>query len=228
VTTNPLFHAINQGDLARVRILLAQEPEWALARVQHGWSVLIYARSRGRYDLIEALLEARGDTLDVFEAAALGKVDRLARLIAEQPLGVHQRGPDGYTPLQLAALMGEVGSARLLLQRGAEAELVSQNPMQLRALHAAVSGGSAEIVTTILRRGCDANARRSGGWTALHMACANGRVDMVRALLHHGADPLIRNDDGKTAYDLAVAKNHALVVQVLGAVIGVNETRAAQ
>jgi hypothetical protein len=213
--TEELFQAVHEGKLDRFRALLAEDPALARARDERGVSVLLQARYRGRFDMIEALLALRAGDLDLFEAAALGDTDRLARLVAQEPMSLNRHSPDGFTPLHIATFFAQPEATRLLLQRGADVEAVSTNPMALRPIHSAAAGGSSEIVAKLLSQRADPNSRQHGGWTALHAAAASGRIDMVRALVQHGADVQAANDEGKTAYDLAVAKNHAAVVQLL-------------
>jgi ankyrin repeat protein len=211
----PLFEAVSQGAIDRFRELLAEKPELAGARDARGVSVLMTARYHQRFDMVEAVLERRGDDLDVFESAALGKLERLTRLLAQDPRVIDSFSADGFTPLQLAAFFAEPATAKLLLQRGASVELVSKNPLALRAIHSAAAGGSTEIVEKLLLAGADANSRQHGGFTALQAAGAGGRVDMVRVLLVHGADRIAKNDAGKTARDLAEEKGHTAAVKLL-------------
>lgn len=215
-----LLQALRSGAVERFREILAADPSLARARDERGVSVLMQARYHQRFDMVEANLEHRGDDLDVFESSALGRVDRLARLLAYEPRSIDSFSADGFTPLQLATFFAEPATVRLLLQRGADVELVSQNPMCLRAIHSAAAGGSTEIIERVLLAGADPNTRQHGGFTALHAAAGAGRLDMVRALLAHGADAKLATDDGKTPHDLAVAKGHTAVTQVLGKVAG--------
>jgi uncharacterized protein len=214
-TIQELFRSVRDGEIESVRQLLAVEPGLARARDDVGVSALLQARYRQRFDMVEAILEHRGDDLDVFEASALGRVDRLTRLVAQDPRVVESFAPDGFTPLQLAAFFAAPEAVRLLLQRGAGVETVSRNANRLRALHSAAAGGSIEILERLLQSGADPNASHQGGYTALHTAAGSGRLDMVRVLLAHGADPTAKTDDGKTAFDLANAKGSAAVVQAL-------------
>jgi ankyrin repeat protein len=209
-----LFEAISNGAIDRLRQGLAADPQASRARDARGVSLLMMARYHQRFDMVEAVLERRGDDLDVFEAAALGKVDRLTRLLAAEPAAADAFAPDGFTPLQLASFFAEPATVKLLLQRGAQVELVSKNANALRAIHSAAAGGSTEIVERVLLAGADPNARQQAGFTALHAAAGAGRVDMARMLLAHGADKHAQNDAGKTAGDLAREKGHAAVVKL--------------
>lgn len=214
-STTQLFEAISERAIDRFRELLAAEPSLANARDARGVSVLMTARYHQRFDMVEALLERRGDDLDVFESAALGKLERLTRLLAQDPRSLDSFSADGFTPLQLATFFAEPATSKLLLQRGANVELVSKNPMALNAIHSAAAGGSTEIVERLLHSGADPNARQHGGFTALHAAAGAGRADLVRVLIAHGADKNAVNDAGKSARELALEKGHAAVVKLL-------------
>lgn len=209
------LEAVTQGALDQLRKLLADDPDLARARDPRGVSIVMLARYHQRFDMVEALVEHRNGDLDLFESAALGPVERLTRLLAQDPGSIDAFSADGFTPLQLASFFAQPAAVKLLLQRGASVETVSQNPMRLRPIHSAAAGGSTEIVERILAAGADPDARQQGGFTALHAAAHAGRVDMVRALLSHGADPDLRTDEGRTARDLAAAQGHVAVVKGL-------------
>jgi hypothetical protein len=82
-------------------------------------SALLEALYRGQTAQVEQLLTGDPE-LDVFEAAALGKTDRLRELLAEDATRANAFGDDGFHPLGLACFFGHVDSARLLLERGAD------------------------------------------------------------------------------------------------------------
>lgn len=63
--------------------------------------------------------------------------------------------------------------------------------------------GHTEIMTFLLEKGVDINARNGDGNTALHAAAFLGRADAVELLLEHGVDANVRNNDGGSAMDSA-------------------------
>ena len=73
-----LFAAIQSGDADEIRALLARDRSQATARNQRGISALMLALYMRRQDIAQ-LLQAAIPALDMFEAAALGQTDRIAR-----------------------------------------------------------------------------------------------------------------------------------------------------
>ena len=183
-----LFEAIEAGNPAQVRAILAADPGSAGRRNAQGVSAVLWARYRQRPDLVEAVLEA-GPELDVFDAAALGRVDRLAEILDSEPALANAWAPDGFTPLGLAAFFGHPDAVALLLAKGAEVGAVSRNAMEVQPLHAAAAAHNAEAVTLLLEAGADPNARQHGGWTPLAAAHHAGDEVVAAILVAHGADP---------------------------------------
>ena len=202
-----LFAAIEAGDEDRVRAIVAARPQLASARDGAGLSALLAARYRNQLGMVDVLLAA-GPELDVFEAAALGRTDRLAELLDRDPSAADAVAADGFRPLQLAAFFGQPAAARLLVERGADLDAVSGNQAGLRALHSAVAGRHHEIVTLLLDAGADPGPRQLGGFTPLMAAALHGDEPMVAALLAAGAEPTARSDDGTDAADLAERGGH--------------------
>ncbi len=196
---------IGAGKLDGLKSLLAEKPELQGARDGQGISALLLALYRSREDM--AALLARGrDDLDWFEAAAMGDAKRLDVLLSDGEGRLNQLSPDGFTALQLAAFFCRTDALRLLLDRGADPRLVSQNGMRLTALHSAAARGSVDAASVLLAAGADVNARQQGGYTALMAAANLGNEAVASRLLRHGADVTMRTEDGKTAATLARAK----------------------
>ena len=196
------FAAVRSADRERLSELLQEDPGLAGARDEHGLSLLLEACYRGRDEMVRELV-ACDPELDVFEAAALGRVDDLRRLIAAEAEQARAWSPAGFTPLHLACHFGHLAVVEALLKCGVPLDAVSRNPMQLQPLHSAIARGDIAIAAALLDHGADPNARHSGGYTALHAAARLGRVELVHLLLEHAADPAAAADDGRTPVALA-------------------------
>jgi ankyrin repeat protein len=199
--TDALFDAISHGDTDEVDEILDADPS-LVAVDRAGISPLRMAAYTGHAELA-ADLERHGADPDVFDAAALGDVDRVRELVDEEPGRAKELAGDGFTALHLAAWFGHVKVAELLLARGADPSEVATNGTDLQPLHSAAAGGHPVIAHLLLDRGADVDARQQGGVTPLHSAAHRNDAEMVKVLLGRGADPALIADDGRSAADLA-------------------------
>jgi uncharacterized protein len=158
-----------------------------------------------------------GSALTIWEAAALGRDDRLATLLREDPALADACAPDGFTPLALAAFFAPAATVARLLDAGADVGKAARNDMRVQPLHAAVAARNAEAVRLLLERGADPNARQQVGYTPLMGAAGSGRDDLVDPLLARGADPTAVSADGKTAASVARDHGHAALADRLEA-----------
>jgi ankyrin repeat protein len=211
-----IFDAIRAGDQARLEGLLAAHPELVDARNEQGHSPVLIAQYHHKKVLVAVLLAA-GPTLDIFDAASVGRIGRVAELLDADPTLVTAYSRDGFFPLGLAAFFGHPETVRLLLERGADVTQVARNPMRIQAIHAAIAGRSAEAVHLVVEAGAPINAQQDKGWTALHAAVHQENVELTRYLLAHGADPKLQNDEGKSAIGLAAEQEDAALLKVLKA-----------
>ena len=213
-TIREIFDAIAAGDLGRVRALVADDAEAARARDAGGVSAVTQARYHGRDDMVEVLLAAEPE-LDVFEAAAVGRADRVRELVDSDPALVLAFSPDGFTALHLAAFFGHPDIARLLVERGADTNAVARNPMQVMPLHSAAAARQLEIARLLVDHGADVNAPQERGFTPLHEAAQNGDFELAGLLLERGADREQAAEDGRRAADFASAGGHEQVLALL-------------
>lgn len=214
-TTSGIFEAIAAGNVDRVRNLIAEDAALAGARDAQGLSAVTQARYHGEDDIVDALLAAEPE-LDVFEAAAVGRVERVQELVDGDPALASAFSPDGFTPLHLAAFFGHPDIARLLVERGADTNAVARNPMQVMPLHSAAAARQLEIAELLVDHGADLNASQERGFTPLHEAALNGDVALARLLLERGADREPAAEDGRRAADFAAAGGHEGVLALLG------------
>jgi uncharacterized protein len=156
-------------------------------------SDLLQALYRGERDEAERL--AAGRELTVFEAAALGRADRVRELVDADPGLANAYGDDGFHPLGLACFFGHADAARVLLEGGADVNALSRNErIQTAAIHAAAAaegkGGEAtryELVELMLDHGADPNLEQAGGFRAIDAARQNGDARVEALLLERGA-----------------------------------------
>jgi ankyrin repeat protein len=209
------FELLQAGDGDGLRQLLEQDSAASEARDMTGVSLLMHCLYRGRRDLAE-LIAANKTTIDIFEAASLGRLDRLQQCLGDKS-AINSHSTDGFTALHFACFFGQPEAARSLLKSGAAADAVAANPMKVMPLHSAASARNLEAARLLLEHGAPVNARQHGGWVPIHAAAQNGDRPMVELLLKHHADPRLASDEGKTAAIVASEKGHEELVDLLEA-----------
>ncbi|HUQ16508.1 MAG TPA: ankyrin repeat domain-containing protein [Candidatus Saccharimonadales bacterium] len=210
-----LFAAINAGDLTRLRTILDADPRAAGSRNGNGVSAVLAAAYRNDPKAVAAL-RSTGLALDLFEAAAVGDVERVRDLLSTGATRATDYNTDGFHALGLAAFFRHFEVLKVLLDSGADVQAPSQNQMRVTALHSAVADrGDREIALALIAAGADPNAKQRHGWTPLHGAAGSGDRAVIGALLTAGADPTLANDDGKRAADIAREAGHADIADLL-------------
>ncbi|CAM9239851.1 unnamed protein product [Ectocarpus sp. 6 AP-2014] len=92
--------------------------------------------------------------------------------------------------------------------------------MGSQAIHAAVHGGSPDVLNVLLRLGANPNAADDDGETPLMIACRDPTKDrfgfaMANILLNGGADPSLSTHFGRTALSYAARSGHTDVMDLL-------------
>lgn len=209
---------ITSGDLTRVDELLRENPSLIHAKTERGVSVLMLAVYHGQQKVVDFLI-ARVPELNVHEAAASGRLDRVKSAWMDHPVSLEVFSADGFTPLALAAFFGHKEVVKWLLEHGVDPNIPAQNAMRVMPLHSAAAHRNPAVAVAIsrhlLEHGAQVNVSQQAGWTPLHEAAASGNVDLLRLLLSYGADPNARSEDGRTPIQMAEARNHRLAVEIL-------------
>jgi ankyrin repeat protein len=101
------------------------------------------------------------------------------------PIGNFRMPHGGSTPLLFAARQGDIETARVLVEAGADPN--DTNAAGTSALVVAAHSGHGPLGIFLLEQGADPNAT-DAGYAALHAAVLRSQVELVDALLAHGAD----------------------------------------
>jgi ankyrin repeat protein len=200
------FDAIKQGNLDEVERLLFLTPGLIYERY-NGLSPVLVAAYNQEFEVMDFLADKTG-SLNIFEAAATGKNNQLARHLARNPLLVNSYSCDGFQPLGLACYFGHYETAKYLIKAGAVVNSPSRNELGATPLLSAAAAGHAKIVLLLLENNANPNARENNGFTPLHAAAQNGDTQIIRSLLFNGADMTICGNQGELPIDLAIEGGH--------------------
>ena len=119
----------------------------------------------------------------------------LARMLLEangsghlpEPLEVDSKDHRGLSPLNCAAIKGDLEMCKLLVQVG-NASIDGPSPKGCTPLLYAARGGYAECVRFLLSKGASPMLQDNAGGTVLHHAIEKGHIDVLEVLLEHGID----------------------------------------
>lgn len=201
-----LLVAISTRDQAQATALLDADPTLANARTPQGISLVLWALYHGMRELALAIA-GRKQSLDIFEAAAAGRIDSLQQLLLADPQSVKAQAADGFGTLGLAVFFGQLPCAAALLAAGADANRAADNHMRVAPIHSACAQSdealACRLTHLLLAFGADPNARQQSGWTPLHAAAHRNQARLISVLRLGGGDPQLTHDGGLSAIDLA-------------------------
>lgn len=184
----PLMTASRTGSLEAVRLLIARGAQVNAKEPARNQTALMWAVAERHAEVTRVLVEAGaevGARSNVRRMLTNAGQDGLRRLTGDYTDLIDEE-QGGYTPLLLAARVGDTASAKLLVASGAnvnEATPLGATPVVL----AAFSGQSA-TAEALLDLGADPNAA-DAGYSALHVAVLRADLPLVKKLLAAGANP---------------------------------------
>src|SRR5262245_38581632 len=175
-----LHYAVSRGHRSVVRWLIGKGSSAKPVSGEADWAPVHFAVLPPKGDLVRLLLN-HGAPMDIFTAAALGRVDVVRRMLRDDPNLVTSRGPDGTTPLHFA---GSPGVAKVLLAAGAD-------PADRDRFH-----DQTAMEWVIEKPKVAAVLAKAGASADVHLACAMGDVDRVRAFVRSNPDAVHARVEG--------------------------------
>ena len=177
----PVMTASRTGNADAVRLLLAHGAAINVSEHSRGQTALMWAVAQGHHTVVATLLEHGAD---VHARSAVW--DQLENTAGNtNPIGNFRMSHGGSTPLLFAARHGDIETARVLIEAGADPNDTAAAGTS--ALVVAAHSGHGPLGIFLLEQGADPNAT-DAGYAALHAAVLRSQVELVDALLAHGAD----------------------------------------
>jgi ankyrin repeat protein len=104
-----------------------------------------------------------------------------------EPLEVDSKDHRGLSPLNCAAIKGDLELVIMLVSNGG-ANVEGPSPKGCTPLLYAARGGYAEVTRFLLKKGASAMRQDNAGGTVLHHAIEKGHSDVLQVLIEHGVD----------------------------------------
>jgi ankyrin repeat protein len=190
--SDEIHDAAKEGNLDRVKALVAEDPACVNAKTAMGTTPLHYACMSGNFHLVEFLISKSAD-VNAFNdshnsplhyAAAYNRPETI-KLLIKHGANIEAKSREEETPLHEAAYSGAVESAKILLEKGANPHArnaYQRTPLVLTARES----GSVELAKLLLANGADINAMDESNNGALSLAAWRGYKDLVNFLLNEG------------------------------------------
>jgi len=173
---NPLFQAAFNGELQKVKELIAQGV---------------------------GIDETINEMTPLFCAAEAPIKLQVISFLVDNGADIHKRDHSGKTIFMIAAQYSQLNLLKTLLGKGVDvnAKDLSGKTVLHWALYFQfmVDGKDDPLVRLLIEHGVDIDARDSQGLTALLYAAQYGRTRAVEMLIKHGADVMVKDFSGRTA-----------------------------
>lgn len=205
---------IETGNRQDIFDFLTQNPGEASKDTSHGISPILLA-CYFKKPQIAGLIANFAKQINLFEAAALGKLEETDFLTERNPTSVNSFSKDGFTALGLAAYFSNDEIVKLLISRGANVNTPAQNGFNVFPIHSAVASGNVNITKMLINAGANVNVMQQAGFTPLHAAAQLGNIELIILLLEHDAEVDVRMEGGKLPADLAKEKGFNEIADIL-------------
>jgi ankyrin repeat protein len=230
-----LHLAANYGHIEKCKLLLEASSGRALnIAAADGRTPLWLAANRGHLGVVQLLQQHGADLTALVDSETLlhcvARSESTACLpvleyLLSAGLEVNAVQKEGITALGLAAYLGNLELVQVLLERGADPNIVDKiegyTILHRLTEQSSPSSNSLPELECLLNSGrVDVNAISGfANMTALHFAVVHKRTEVVQLLLEHGADPHIPNAvagvGGLVPLLSATAAGHTAVVELL-------------
>ncbi len=156
--------------------LSSEESEGFLANISSGFSYFlnIFFETDPQDELNQQLIDA---------TAADSLIDVKTHINAGADVNFVEK--QGYTPLHIAALRGNIEIVKTLIGFGANVNAIDQNGET--PLHKAALWGNTKVAEILLDCGANVHANNKDGTTALNLAIKKGNIETIRLLIQFHA-----------------------------------------
>ena len=220
---NPLCLAADYGRTEIAKMLVKANADIS-AQTAYGWNPLHIGSYKGHIDIVKFILRAMSEGADPSGDRQTAELDDTVTSQSvkefDQPNTRHipadVADKFGRSSVLIAAISGQTEVLKILLDSGADPKFVSDDGLEMTALHIAAQHGQLAYMDALIKVDPElVNAHDSYGRTPLHYAIEYGQAEAVKVLLNIETEDAMQVRNGWTALNLASRNGHAEVVNVL-------------
>lgn len=178
-----------------------------------GNTALHLACLQGHFEICRLLIQRGADVLaanevgstPLHEAVLSPHAARIAALLIAHGADIHARDREDRAPLHKASSMGHIEHCKVLLDIGADINILDQSKCQIEhrsnksplkgavgtgdsALHWAILSGNIKMCAFLIDRGIDMRIKSALGKPIVHFACHHKKYKIGSLLIERGAD----------------------------------------
>ena len=209
-----IIELIKNGKNDLLEQKLNDKPLLAEIKTEQGISLLQFAAYCGNNFAVNILKKSK-KKIDIFEAASIGDIETISQLLNTTPDLLNSFSIDGFTALGLASFFGHLSLVKILLNKGANPNIASNNQFKVAPIHSACAISNFDIAQLLIAHGADVNAKQMQGVTPLHSAAHNGHTKLSKLLIDNGAEISAKMDNGQTPLFMANEKNYQETAELI-------------
>jgi ankyrin repeat protein len=215
-----IHEAIKQGDLEKVRQLVAQDASLLEVKDTDGSTPLNTSALVANLEMVKLLLDlganinaGDNENSNVLHCAAIAGSVPIVDFLLGKGMNINVQDANGLTPLYFAVGRNNEEMTRHLLAKGADPAIWTRAGDC--ALFASVARNKPRILEILLAGGADINTRAPEGVTALFPALQRGNLDMIKLLLQKGVNPNLGYDNGMVPLHIIASTGNLEVAKLL-------------
>lgn len=221
VFCDPIFYAVQNGDLEMVKTLLNDNPDLVSSKDNDninysikGYTPLHLAAERGYNDIVELLL-SKGANVNAKDNITMTPLHRAAieghystvELLLSKGANINAKTRSGYTPLHFAAKNVHKVVVEMLLTKGADVNAKTDD--RITPLLLVVSVEPTRFDPTVLINKMSGFAVPTAPYTDHDI------FEIANLLITNGAKVNVKDKDGNTPLDMALKTNNVEVIELL-------------
>ncbi|MFC2164379.1 ankyrin repeat domain-containing protein [Acidobacteriota bacterium] len=214
-----IHEAAREGDLAKIKTLLKENPEWVNARDDEGNTPMHAASGSGHLEVVKFLV-AHGADVNSLNSANQGPLlfasyegfQALVEFLLSKEADYKTKDRYGRSPLHYAARQGKPTVVNILVRSGVDPNL--KDEVGFTPLEYAIRAGRTQVLEIFLELGI-IKPKEDSGRRTLHAVAAKGYERFVNRLIAKGADIRTRDDSGGSLLHNAVKGCLSAIVNML-------------